>query len=104
MIQNIKEKKVCYYVLETKEESYVKHSERKTYTRTARVVKKKVYKVVKKLLSQSNTYLRHRSLVENIAEVFPLIKETFNGCYTELDFSANLAVKPKYSPLCNSQT
>ena len=35
------EKEVCYYVFETKEESYIKNGEGKTYTRTARVDKKK---------------------------------------------------------------
>ena len=83
----ISEKEVCYYVFETKEESYIKNGERKTYTRTARVDKKEaVNEVVKKLLSQFNTYLRYRSHVDNIAKVFTLIKETFNGCYIELDF------------------
>ena len=41
-------------------------------------------------------YLRHRSHVDNIAKVFPLIKETFNGSYIELDFSENLAMKPRF--------
>ena len=91
------EKEVCYYVFETKEKSYIKNGERKTYTRIARVDKKEAFnKVVKKLLSQSNIYLRHQSHVDNIAKVFPLIRETFNGCYTELDFSEDLAMKPKF--------
>ena len=88
---------VCYYVFKTKEESYIKNGERKMYIRTARVDKKEVVnEVVKKLLSQSNTYLRHRFHVNNIAKVFPLIKETFNGRYIELDFSENLTMKPKF--------
>ena len=93
------EKEVCHYVFETKEESHIKNGERKTYTRTAKVDKKEtVNEVVKTLLSQSNTYLRHHSHVDNIAKVFLLIKETFNSCYIELDFSQNLAMKPKFQP------
>ena len=90
-------KEVCYYVFETEEEGYIKNGERKTCTRIARVDKKETFnEVVKKLLSQSNIYLLHRSHVDNIAKVFPLIRETFNGCYIELDFSENLAMKPKF--------
>lgn len=75
-----REKEICYYVFETKKESYIQNGERKTYVRIARVYEKvAVNEIVKKLLSQSNIYLRHRCHVDNIAKVFPLIKETFNG-------------------------
>ena len=86
---------MCYSVFETKEKSYIKNGQRKTYTRTARLDKKEaVNEVVKKLVSQSNTYLRHRSHVDNIGNDFPLIKETL--MVDELDFSENLAMKPKF--------
>ena len=75
-----REKEICYYVFETKKESYIQNGERKTYFRIATVYEKvAVNEIVKKLLSQSNIYLRHRCHVDNIAKVFPLIKETFNG-------------------------
>ena len=41
-------------------------------------------------------YSEHRSHVKNISTQFPIIKETFQGRYTELDFSENLAMKPKF--------
>ena len=42
------------------------------------------------------SYLRHQSHVDNIAAVLPKIWESFSGKYTELDFSENLALKPKH--------
>lgn len=67
-------------MFETKKESYIQNGERKTYVRTARVYEKVAVSeiVKKKLLSQSNIYLRHRCHVDNIAKVFPLTKETLN--------------------------
>ena len=47
------------------------------------------------LLVQPSVYLRHRSHVDSISKVLPLIKETFNGRYIELDFPENFAMKPK---------
>ena len=49
-----------------------------------------------KLLAKSGSYLQYRSHVDNIAEVFPMIWERFTGEYTELDFSENLTLKPKF--------
>ena len=49
-----------------------------------------------KLLAKSGSYLQYRSHVDNIAEVFPMIRERFTGEYTELDFSENLTLKPKF--------
>ena len=45
---------------------------------------------------EGDSYLRHRSHVQNINEKFPLIKGAFSGPYVELDFSENLAMKPKF--------
>ena len=36
------------------------------------------------------------SHVDNISEVFQLIREAFTGKYTELDFSENLALKSQF--------
>ena len=49
-----------------------------------------------KLLAKSGSYLQYRSHVDNIAEVFPMIRERFTGECTELDFSENLTLKPKF--------
>ena len=49
-----------------------------------------------KLLAKSGSYLQYRSHVDNIAEVFPMIRERFTGEYIELDFSENLTLKPKF--------
>ena len=69
---------------------------KKTYNRTARVDKKeKVSEIVRMLMVHPSVYLHHRSHVDNISKLLPLIKETFNGRYIELDFSENLAMKPK---------
>ena len=40
--------------------------------------------------------MKHRSHVENINEVFPIVKESFQGTYIELDFSENIAIKLKF--------
>ena len=57
---------------------------------------KKVYEIVKKLLDRGESYLGHRSYLDNIAAVLPMIQESFSGKYIELRFSENLALKPKY--------
>ena len=70
-----------------------KHMQR----RTVRVDKKwKVCDIVKKILIESKNYLRHRSHVVNVSNIFPLIKDSFDGKYIELDFSENIAMKPKF--------
>ena len=95
-------KEVSFYLFEIKDECYHKNGIKKTYNRTARVdKKKKVSEIVRMLLVQSSVYLGSvylRSHVDNISKVLPLIKETFNGRYIELDFSENLAMKPKIEP------
>ena len=48
------------------------------------------------LLQKDESYLRHRSHVDNISEVFLLIREAFTGKYIDLDFSEALASKPKF--------
>ena len=86
-----------YYVFETKVESFTKNSKSTEYSRTTRVDEKgNICDIVKKLLGKGENYLRHRSHVDNISEVFPLIREAFTEKYTELGFSENLALKPKF--------
>ena len=91
------EKEVKYYIFEQKEEKYYKNGEEKTYYRTARIDKHtRVNKIVQKLAVNAESYLEHRSHVINIDETFPIIKQSFKGTYIELDFSENLAMKPKF--------
>ena len=85
-------KEINYHVFETKVESFTKNDKTKEYSRAARVeIKDKICDIAEKLLQKSGIYLRHRSHVNNISEVFPLIRETFTGKYIELDFSGKLA-------------
>ena len=56
----------------------------------------KVKKVAKTLIGQGGSYLRHRSHVANIKITLPLIHESFNGKCIEIDFSENIAMKPKF--------
>ena len=90
-------KEIRYYIFEIKTESFTKNGEITEYSRTARVDKReKVCEIVKKLLDRGENYLRHQSHVDNIATVLPMIQESFSGKYIELDFSGNLALKPKH--------
>lgn len=62
----------------------------KTYTRTVRVDKQwEVRNIVKKNFIQIKNYLRRRSHAVNVSNSFPLIKDSFQSKYTELDFSEN---------------
>ena len=92
------EKQVCYYAYERKIESYKgKDGNDVQYTRTARVDQKdKVSVLVTKILQNTARYLKHRSYVDNVSRVLPMLKDGFNGKYIELDFSENLALRPKH--------
>ena len=91
------EKEVKYYIFEQKEEKYYKNGEEKTYYRTARIDKHtSVNKIAQELAVNAESYLKHRLHVINIDETFPIIKQSFKGTYIELDFSENLAMKPKF--------
>ena len=95
--ENSDQKAINYYVFESKHESYLKNGEEIKYTRTTRVDKnEKVWDLVASLRSSAKQYLRHRSHVQNIASVLPIIRESFEGRYIELDFSENIAMKPKF--------
>ena len=88
------EKQVCYYAYERKIRSYKgKDSNDVQYTRTARVDKKDK---VTKLLQNTARYLKHRSYVDNVSRVLPMLKDGFNGKYIELYFSEYLALQPKH--------
>ena len=52
--------------------------------------------ISQKLISIKDGYLKHRSPVDNISNVFSIIKESFQGTYIGLDFSENISIKPKF--------
>ena len=91
------EKVINYYIFGKKNESYLKNGKTVTYSRTCRMdMMHPVCEIGKELIDAKNNYLVHRSHVDNIAIVFPVIKEAFEGKFIELDFSENLAMKPKH--------
>ena len=55
-----------------------------------------VKKVAKTSTEQGGSYLRHRSHVANMKNTLPLIRELFNRKCIEMDFSDNIAMKPKF--------
>ena len=55
-----------------------------------------VKEVAKTLIEQGGSYLRHRSDVANTKNALPLTRESFNGKYIEMDFTENIAMKPKF--------
>ena len=90
------EKEINYYIFGPKTESYFKNGKEIQYTRTARIDEKEVLVIAQKLISIKDSDLKHRSHVDNINKVFPIVKESFQGTYIELDFSENIAIKPKF--------
>ena len=93
-IETTKTLKYSYFA--TRKETYLRDGKEIGYTRTARQDKTDVVSnIVKLLLETGPVYLKHRSHVDNISSVFPIIKETFAGRYIELDFSENIAITPK---------
>ena len=94
--ENDKEAHYCVY--ERKTECYKgKDGNDVKYTRTAKVDKKeKVFELVNSLLKNTPRYLKHRSYVDNVNYVLPILKKKFSGKYIELDFSENLALRPKH--------
>ena len=93
-----KEKKGCkYYEYRRVVESYIGKNVKQTeYTRTARVdLSELVFKLVKKRRELGGKYLKHRTYVDNVSSVFPILKEHYDRKYIELDFSQNLSLRPK---------
>ena len=91
------EKNINYYIFEQKEEKYYKNGEEKVYYRTTRVDKtESVNLAVQSVMNKEVKCLKHSSDVKNISTQFPIIKETFQGRYVELDFPENLAMKLKF--------
>lgn len=78
-------------------ETYIgKDGKQHEYTRTARVDHvDPVFKLVEKLKDLSDKYLLHRTYVDNCASIYPTLKELYTGKFIELDFSQNLALRPK---------
>ena len=91
------EKEINYYIFGPKTESYSKNGKEIQYTRTGLIDKREeVFVIAQKLISIQDSYLKHRSHVDNINKVFPIVKESFQGTHIELDFSENITIKPKF--------
>ena len=90
------DKEISFYQFEKKVQQYFKDGIEKQYSHVARIDKKeKVNFIVQRLMVEGDSYLQHRSIVQNLNEKLPLIRAAFTGPYVELDFSQNLAMKPK---------
>ena len=78
-------------------ESYTKRDGTSSeYKRVTRIVYFEPAKdICKQVLESGNTYLKHRTYVDNCSTVFSQRKEAYDGKYTELDFSQNLALRAK---------
>ena len=86
-----------YHRYERVEEPYTKKDGTPgQYQRVTRVDHKEPVKdICQKILDTGNAYLKHRTYVDNVSSVFPEMKSTYDGKYIELDFSQNLALRPK---------
>ena len=66
------------------------------YTRTSRIdYVKPVMHLVSLIKDGSKKYKKHRSYVDNCSSVYPMMKDAYSGKFIELDFSQNLALRPK---------
>ena len=66
------------------------------YTRTARVDDvKPVMHLVCLIKDGSKKYKKHQSYVDNCSYIYPMMKDAYSGKFIELDFSQNLALRPK---------
>ena len=95
----VEDDKICkYYTYERKTESYEgKEGKEVKYTRPARVDKKdEVSVLVATLIQNSERYLKHRSYADNVNSVLPMKRIGYKGKFVELDFSENLALRPKH--------
>ena len=95
----ITDRKLCkYYTYRRAQESYIgKEGKPVEYTRTSRVDEcKPVNDIVNFILDGGEKYLKHRSYVDNYSTSFPLMKDGYEGKYIELDFSQNVALRPKH--------
>ena len=51
--------------------------------------------ICKYIMETGNSYLKHRTYVDNVAVTSPEMKSTYDDKYIELDFSQNLTLRPK---------
>ena len=93
------ETKISIYQFEKVNESYInKTGDEKMYTRTKHVDKFLLVKDISSLFKiQGITYLKHRTYVDNDKASWPLLKAPLPDIpYIHLDFSENIAMKPKF--------
>ena len=66
------------------------------YQRTPRVDDTKPVKHLVSLTKDvGSKYKKHRSSADNCSTVFPMMKDIYDRKFNELDFSQNLAIRPK---------
>ena len=95
----VRDTKLCkFYTYHTVRESYIRKAGKPVeYTRTARVDDcKPVMHIFNLIKDGSAKYLKHRTYVDNCANVLPLLKDSYIGKFIDLDFSQNLSLRPKY--------
>ena len=51
--------------------------------------------ICKYIMETGNSYLKHRTYVDNVAVTSPEMKSTYDDKYIELDFSQNLTLRSK---------
>ena len=58
--------------------------------------KEKVTDVTKSFLTKNDVYLLHRQYVDNDRMICPLVRSSFKGKFSHLDFSENINIKEKH--------
>eukprot|EP00111_Clytia_hemisphaerica_P011511 TCONS_00033794-protein len=93
--EEMHENKQCnYYEYTRVVESYIgKNGNKIEYIRTTRV--DLVEPFVEKLREMGDNYLKHRTYVDNVSSVFPILRDNYEGVFIDLDFSQNLNLRPK---------
>ncbi len=93
----VEDRIVMYHSYERVDETYTKRDGTPgTYTRVTRVDHHLPLKeIVQKILTVADAYLKHRTYVDNISSTLPKLKGVYEGRYIELDYSQNLALRPK---------
>ena len=92
------EDRVCmYHSYERVQETYTKRDGTPgCYTRTTRVEHHLPIKDISlKILDVADVYLKHRTYVDNVTTILPELKAGYEGKYIELDYSQNIALRPK---------
>jgi hypothetical protein len=94
----IGEEIVSYYYFGIVEEDYYdKSGTQKTYKRTSRidVPSIKLSELARLTFDDGLAYLKHKIIVDNDREVFPLLRSNHTGIFLHMDFSENINLQEK---------